>query len=181
MKGVVFVELLSMAETLLGEDTVDDILENSNLASGGAYSSVGNYPCSELMTLVGAFSQSSGQPAAVLQAAFGNWIFGKFSESYTTFFEGKTDAFSMLEVIESEVHVEVRKIYPEAELPSFHTQRIKPDLLEMIYASERPLIDFCQGMIEACLAHFGQKAIITKEHITTSACFAARFRIQLVP
>ena len=89
MKGVVFVELLSMAETLLGEDTVDDILENSNLASGGAYSSVGNYPCSELMTLVGAFSQSSGQPAAVLQAAFGNWIFGKFSESYTTFFEGK--------------------------------------------------------------------------------------------
>ena len=37
MKGVVFVELLKMAETLLGEAAVDDVLDNADLPSGGMY------------------------------------------------------------------------------------------------------------------------------------------------
>ncbi len=58
MKGVVFVELLKMAEDAFGEDAVDDVLEKAGIE--GAYTSVGNYPCSELINIVGAFSAHSG-------------------------------------------------------------------------------------------------------------------------
>ena len=179
MKGVVFVELLSMAESLVGEEAVDNVLDTTPLPSGGAYTSVGNYPCSELMALVGAFSAHTGHSVAVLQKTFGKWIFNKFSESYQVFFEGKSDALTMLESIEREVHVEVRKIYPEAELPTFDTVRISATAIEMTYSSERPLVDFCEGMIEACLDHFDQTAHIQKTDFEQKGQFGARFTIQL--
>ncbi|MDR6265461.1 heme NO-binding domain-containing protein [Roseobacter sp. N2S] len=178
MKGVVFVELLAMAESLIGEEAVDDILDSVELASGGAYSSVGNYPCSELMTLVDAFSRHTGHSPTFLQIAFGKWIFGTFAKGYTEFFEGKADAFSMLDSIEGEVHVEVRKLYPEVELPTFTTRRIDRQTFEMVYISERPLVDFCQGMIEACLEHFDEEATISKTETRTEDGFGAVFQIR---
>ena len=62
---------------------------------------------------------------------------------------------AMLEAIEGEVHVEVRKIYPNAELPTFATERIAPDALRMDYSSSRPLVPFCQGLIEGCVGPVG--------------------------
>ena len=112
MKGVVFVELLSMAESVAGEDAVDDIIDSLDLESGGAYTSVGIYPCSELMTIVQAFSDALDAPVSELQRQFGSWMFRKFVDGYPAFFVGKTDAFMMLESIENEVHVEVRRVIP---------------------------------------------------------------------
>ncbi|NRB04725.1 MAG: heme NO-binding domain-containing protein [Rhodobacteraceae bacterium] len=179
MKGIVFVELLSMAEALVGEEAVDTVIEGLDLPSGGAYTSVGNYPCSELMAIVGSFSEATGHSVAVLQNAFGKWIFQRFSEGYEEFFCGKADAFHMLSSIENEVHVEVRKIYPEAELPTFDTTQRDANTLCMTYASERPLVDFCQGMIEACLEHFNQSAEIVKDPFMADGKYGATFTIRL--
>lgn len=179
MKGVVFVELLSMAETVAGEDVVDDVLDSLDLETGGAYSSVGIYPCSELMKLVEAFSETLDTPADELQTLFGRWIFNKFAEGYPAFFKGKDNAFTMLESIENEVHVEVRKLYPEVELPSFETKQLDDDTMQMIYSSDRPLVAFCQGMIEACVQHFDRPAEVTRTLIERDGKFVADFRIKM--
>lgn len=60
MKGVIFVELLAMAEDAFGEDAVDRVIDDTALPSGGAYTAVGNYPCEELIALVRGFSAHSG-------------------------------------------------------------------------------------------------------------------------
>lgn len=179
MKGVVFVELIAMAESIAGEDAVDTIIDNCDLESGGIFTAVGNYPCSELMILVQGFSDALDAPVDTLQNKFGQWMFNRFVEGYPVFFVGKNDAFSMLESIENEVHVEVRKLYPEVELPTFATKRLAPDTLQMIYTSDRPLIAFCQGMIEACITHFGTPANITKEVKSENGKFFADFQIRL--
>ena len=41
MKGIVFTEFLEMVEAQFGLDTVDAIIENSDLPSRGAYTAVG--------------------------------------------------------------------------------------------------------------------------------------------
>ena len=156
MKGVVFTELLAMAEGVVGEDVLDEVLDGLALASGGAYSRVGNYPCSELMAIVGALSERTGMEAGALQKAFGGWMLGRFEVLYPQFFEGKRDVLQMLDAIEGEVHVEVRKLYPDAELPRFETEWLGEGRLRMRYVSERPLVNFCEGLIEACGAHFGE-------------------------
>lgn len=160
MKGMVFVELLRMAEDAFGEAAVDEVLDATPLASGGAYNAVGNYPCGELMQLVQAFSDRSGAPGSELQRLFGHWMLKRFLAGYPGFFAGKSDTFEMLEAIEGEVHVEVLKLYPDAELPRFATERLPDGALRFIYCSPRQLVPFCRGLIEACLEHFGETAEI---------------------
>ncbi|MEP2784274.1 MAG: heme NO-binding domain-containing protein [Pseudoruegeria sp.] len=178
MKGMVFVELLNMAENAVGEEMVDDVLDEYQTTSKGAFTAVGNYPCSDLMSLVGGFSEKTGISGDDLQTMFGSWMFERFSLGYPQFFEGKNDAFTMLESIEDEVHVEVRKLYPEVELPTFATERTPDGGFIMSYRSERPLVPFCKGMIEACLKHFGQEAQIVVKDFSESAEARADFIIK---
>jgi hypothetical protein len=178
LKGVVFVELLSMAESIAGEDAVDEIIDSLDLESGGAYTSVGIYPCSELMTIVQAFSLALDAPVADLQRQFGSWMFRSFIDGYPAFFVGKMNAFMMLESIENEVHVEVRKLYPDVELPTFDTRREDDGSLVMSYRSERPLVDFCHGMILACVEHFKEEMLVDLVPKTIEGMFAADFQIR---
>ncbi|WP_270728202.1 heme NO-binding domain-containing protein [Shimia sp. Alg240-R146] len=180
MKGVVFVELIRMAESVMGEEAVDDILDKVNLESDGAFSSVGNYPCSELMTLVGAFGAHLNAPVEALQVQFGEWMFERFVEGYPAFFVGKHDGFDMLDSIENEVHVEVRKLYPEVELPTFATERPAEQQLKMVYSSERPLQHFCRGMVEACMTHFGHDFTVDMQEASENGRFRAEFLVQKV-
>lgn len=160
MKGTIFVELISMAEDAFGEDVVDHVLDKTDLMNDGAFTAVGNYPCSELIKIVTAFSDHSGIDAGVLQRKFGHWMMDHFAKNYPEFYSDKTDCFSLLEAVDGEIHVEVKKLYPDAELPVLTTKRVSDDHLKMEYSSPRPLVEFCHGMIEASLVRYNQIAVI---------------------
>lgn len=160
MKGTIFVELVNMAEDAFGEEVVDQVLEKADLDNDGAFTAVGNYPCSELIKIVVAFSEHSGISAEKLQRMFGHWMMDHFVENYAEFFAGKNDSFSLLEAVDGEIHVEVKKLYPDAELPVFATERLGDDQLKLTYSSPRPLVEFCHGMVEACLQRYDQTAEI---------------------
>lgn len=178
MKGTIFVELISMAEGAFGEDVVDQVLDQTDLENDGAFTAVGNYPCSELVKIVMAFSDHSGISPTDLQRKFGHWMMSHFVDNYAEFFAQKTDSFSLLEAVDGEIHVEVKKLYPEAELPVFSTHRISDQHLEMTYSSPRPLVEFCHGMIEACLDRYDQVAKIGRSAVEGNSN-AVTFDIQL--
>ena len=161
MKGLVFIELLKMAEGALGEATVDRVLDETPLKSGGAYTAVGYYDCAELILLVDAFSRETGIERPELERQFGHWVMDSFAAGYPDHFARHDTAFGMLEAIEDDIHLEVRKLYPDAELPSFSTLRVSATDLEMTYKSDRPLAHFCYGLIEACLKKYGEPGTIT--------------------
>lgn len=179
MKGMVFTELLDMAETTLGEEVVDDILDGLELENDGAYSAVGNYPCSELVKIVGAISDQTGLPGDELQRLFGRHMLHRFSKTYPQFFADKATVLDMLDAIENEVHVEVRKLYPDAELPTFGTEWLDGRTLRMTYRSQRPLVAFCRGLIEACAEYFGTDVEITQERHDTGATNVATFLVRM--
>lgn len=179
MKGIVFVELLAMAEDAFGEEVVDSIIDSTDLPSGGAYTAVGDYSCDELMLLVGGFSQHSGIAATELQRMFGHWLMKSFVTHYPQFFENRKDSLEMLEAVENDIHVEVRKLYPNADLPTFDTEREEEGSLKLTYRSPRPLADFCQGLIEACVSQFGQTADIHRQDRLNEPLTTADFRIQI--
>lgn len=178
MKGMVFVELIRMAESVMGEEAVDDILDTVELGNDGAFSAVGNYPCRELLQIVDAVGAKLGAPVEALHRQFGHWMFGRFVEGYPVFFEGKADGFDMLESIENEVHVEVRKLYPDVELPTFATERLGDGRFKMVYTSDRPLHHFCHGLIEACLQHFKHDAVIEMTEHAAGRKYCAEFLMQ---
>lgn len=166
MKGIVFTEFLEMVESKFGYETVDHLLTENDLASGGVYTAVGTYEFSEMLQLVVGLHKKTELPIPVLLNTFGQYLFGTFYKAYPQFFNNCTNAFDFLESIEKYIHVEVRKLYPDAELPKFKTKRIKDNQLEMIYQSERRMGDFAEGLIQKTLEHYQLKANIEKENIT---------------
>ena len=86
MKGVVFKELLGMVENVFGEEITEKIISKSNLASEGAYTSVGTYHHGEILELVSNLSKETNTPASDLVKAFGKHLAPVFKKSYPVFF-----------------------------------------------------------------------------------------------
>jgi len=163
MKGIVFTEFLQMVETKFGYEMVDDIITKSDLKSNGIYTSVGTYEHGEMVELVTQLHKKSKIEVPTLLKEFGKYLFGTFKKNYGGFFEKAEDSFTFLESIEHYIHVEVRKLYPDAELPRFESKRIGEKRLELVYYSERRMSDFAEGLIEKTLVHYDEKGKISKE------------------
>ena len=59
MKGIVFTEFLELVEDTFGLETVEEIIEKSNLPSKGAYTSIGTYAFSEMLSLLKHLSEKT--------------------------------------------------------------------------------------------------------------------------
>ena len=75
MKGVVFTELVEMVESVFSPDIADQMIENANLPSGGAYTAVGTYDHAEIVSLVVALSELTGMSPEELQQVYGRHLF----------------------------------------------------------------------------------------------------------
>lgn len=158
MKGIVFTELLEMVEDTYGDEVLDRVIEKSDLPNNGSYSAVGTYDHAELVKLVVSLSEEVNEEIPTLLKVYGHHIFRVFAKNYSQFFEGVNDAFTFLESIENHIHVEVRKLYPDAELPTFDSNRVNDHELKLTYMSTRKMGDFAQGLIEECMKHFKEKS-----------------------
>ena len=165
MKGVVFTEFIELVEGRFSIPLAEQMLETTELPSGGVYTAVGTYDSAEMVALVNRLSALTGVPVPDLLMAFGQHLFGRFTEWFPAFFEGIRSAPDFLVRVDGFVHVEVRKLYPEAELPVFRCERPTQDRLEMTYRSRRKLPDLAEGLIRACYGHFGQPVVVERRSI----------------
>jgi hypothetical protein len=165
MKGMVFTAFLEMVENKFSADMVDDIIDDANLPSGGAYTAVGTYDHTEMISMVLALSKRTGIPAGDLVEIFGDNMFGLFYENYPNFFAGVPDAFSFLMGVDKVIHVEVLKLYPDARLPKFDCE-LNDNTLTMIYSSPRCFSDLALGLIKGCGKHFGENLHIERENLS---------------
>jgi len=177
MKGVVFTEFLEMVEDRFSADMADDIIDAANLPSGGAYTAVGTYDHAEIVALVVALSERSGMEVRDLLLAFGEHLFGRFVKGYPAFFAGVSDAFSFLAGIEDIIHAEVRKLYPDAELPRFDTEHHDHHKLVLVYDSRRHFEDLAEGLMRGCVKHFGGGITIAREVLGDGDARRERFTL----
>ena len=171
MKGTIFTEFLSLVENQWGADMVDDIIDACELPSGGAYTSVGTYSHTEIVDLVGALSQRTEVPSPKLLQIYGKHLFGQLAALHPQFVDRSLSILEFLESVEQYIHVEVKKLYPDAELPSFETTRLEPNKLEMIYRSSRHLDDVCFGLMEGSMESFEADGTITREPLDDGTRF----------
>lgn len=157
MKGMVFTEFLELVETRMGLEMVDRIIADANLPNNGAYTSVGTYDHAELVRLVVALSEATGSPVPDLVRLFGEHLFQRFSVAFPVFFAGSGTVFDFLGKIDNLIHVEVRKLYPDAELPRFTYETPTPGEMVMLYSSPRGFGDLAEGLIRGCISHFQEQ------------------------
>lgn len=177
MKGVVFTEFLEMVESKMGLETADRIIEECDLPSGGVYTSLGTYDHQEMVQMVVRLSQISNTPVPDLLKIFGHHLLGRFVVGYPVFFAEATGSFDVLSRIEDYIHVEVRKLYPDAELPTFQVDKPGPEQLHLTYRSSRPFADLAEGLIKGCIEHFKENIAIQRFDLDDKNNTAARFEL----
>jgi hypothetical protein len=166
MKGIIFTEFLSMVEDAHGLDMVDTIIDKSDLPSGGSYTTVGTYHHTEIVSLVCNLSEEINPEVPALLKYFGCHLFYSFAKLYPQFVKKSASALDFLEQVETYIHTEVKKLYPEAELPSFDCSRPhSSNQLYMTYHSVKHMEDVCEGLIRGCLAHFESTADIERKSV----------------
>ncbi|WP_018014437.1 heme NO-binding domain-containing protein [Teredinibacter turnerae] len=154
MKGIIFTVFSDFVASSYGADQLDYLLDTCDLPSGGAYTSVGNYPFAELQTLFDGLCQAQNIELSEALRLYGHHLAGAFVTQYTVFFQEVHDTFALLRNIDNHIHVEVRKLNPTAKLPRFAYEQSEPDKLTLIYSSPRKLGDMVVGLIEAASGYY---------------------------
>lgn len=160
MLGIVFTEFLEMVEAKFDLTTVDTILDEARVSNDGAYTAVGAYNHEEIVDLVKALSQHTGIPVDDLIQTFGQYLAGRFAKLYPEFFKGLSDPFEFLSSVDSYIHREVKKLYPNAQLPSITTEAIDDSTLAIDYHSHRSFGKLAEGLIAGAMNHFECEATI---------------------
>lgn len=177
MKGMVFTEFIDMVEARYSPELMDEVIEAAAPPNGGAYTAVGQYDHHELVKMVVELSARTGKTVPELVRTFGEYLFGRFHQGYGHLFAGMDDAFHMLSSIESIIHPEVRKLYPDARPPRFDIGGDGINTLEMTYRSDRHFGDLAEGLITACIAHFNENIGIRREDISDAPGSVIRFTL----
>ena len=112
MLGIVFTSLIDMLEDKVSPEFADEVIVEANLTNDGAYTAVGYYPFEEMQKIVGILVQKTGKSANDLLRDFGYYLFGKLSTVHGDVLAGADDVLHMLEYLDGDIHVQVRKLYP---------------------------------------------------------------------
>jgi len=100
-----------------------------------------------------------------LLLVYAEHFFGVIEDSYPGLLATYKDPIEMISSIENHIHVEVRKIYPDAELPTFEVVEKTKDSLVLIYTSSRAMHHFGLGLMNKTFEHFDATATIELEKI----------------
>jgi hypothetical protein len=165
MKGIVFTEFLDLVEKKFGLAMVDHIISKSKLESEGIYTAIGTYSFSEMLQLLEHLSASTEIPIDTLLLVYAEHFFSVIETNYPGLLATYNDPIEMLSSIEDHIHVEVRKIYPDAELPTFKAIEKTENTLILNYKSSRAMHHFGLGLMNKTFEHFNSSATITLEKI----------------
>ncbi|GAB5563736.1 MAG: nitric oxide sensor HnoX [Winogradskyella sp.] len=147
MKGIIFTEFLELVEEKFGLEMVDTIISESNLESDGIYTAIGTYEFSEMLQLITHLSENTDIAVDDLLLVYAEHLFAVLVKSYPTLVEHYKSPMDLLASIENHIHVEVKKIYPDAELPSFKLEERTDDKMILVYNSERALYMLGKGLM----------------------------------
>jgi hypothetical protein len=156
MKGMVFTEFLDMVERAWSPDLADQLIDSALSPTGGAYTAVGTYDHRELVRMVQALAVQTSIPVPELLRRFGHHLAKTFASRFPGFFNAQPTLFDFLASIDAVIHVEVLKLYPDAELPSFKVEHRSDEAMTLSYRSTRHMSPLALGLIEGAALRYGQ-------------------------
>lgn len=157
MLGIVFTSLVEMLEDNISPEFADEVLVEANLENDGAFTSVGYYPFSELQKIMVVLVNKTGRPVNDLLYDYGKYLFTVLSAGHAGMMANRHSVLEILDCLDDDIHVQVRKLYPDADLPSFKVLERTPESIKMEYYSMHDLYALAEGLIDGAAAYFAQQ------------------------
>ena len=160
MKGFIFTNFLDFVEKNKGLEMVDSMISDCDLPSDGIYSAFLSYEYNELVTLLTYVSKKTNIKQEVLLEEFGRFVFPYLIGKHSYIVKEYSNPIDLLAGIENHIHIEVKKLYEDAELPTFSVAEKTKTSLSLIYTSSRGLTYFAIGLMKETLDFFKVKGKI---------------------
>jgi Haem-NO-binding len=161
MKGVIFSEMVRWVEEAYSPALADQMITAAALPSGGAYTAVGNYPHTEALSMLVQLSEMTGTAIPQLAETYGVWLAPRFAEIYRDLFKGYTDTVTFLNDVDSKMHSEMTKLYPDARTPKVVVE-FEAKEITLFYASHRPFADVAFGLVQGYIDYFKDDLEVTR-------------------
>ena len=100
MKGIIFTEFLELVEEKFGLAMVDKIITQSELQSGGIYTSVGTYEFAEMLQLLTRLSENTDISKDDLLLVYSEHLFKALVRSHPNLVDHYKDPMDLLASIE---------------------------------------------------------------------------------
>lgn len=147
MKGVIFTLFQDMIEEEFGLECWEYLIADESIKSGGVYTTVYLYPDEELLTLVKRLSDYLNESQEKLVEHFGEYLLPHLVKSLPPSVFNYTDLWSFLAAIDDVIHVEVRKLNPDALTPVIKVLSGNKNTMTLTYSSPRKMCFLAVGLI----------------------------------
>jgi len=178
VKGIVFTTLESFLEENFGEDFLDEVLEDSTLKTTEPFVGPGTYPDEDLVELVVNSAARAGIEVPDALRSFGVFMFGKLAAGFPQFVESQSCPKEFLLSVHDIIHVEVRKLWPDAVTPAFSYIDEGEDRLTIDYDSPRRLCATMSGLLEGVAQHFEVPIAQEETRCTSQGAETCRFELR---
>ena len=119
MKGVIFNLVEKFITENWGEEKYEEVLSLCSLQTKEPFVGPGTYPDADLISIVGKASEVLGVSVPDALKAFGKFMLPQLIAKFPNFVTPYKNPKDFLMTIDSVIHVEVRKLYRDADTPKF--------------------------------------------------------------
>jgi predicted hydrocarbon binding protein len=157
MQGSIYTAFSDMIIEKMGMEQWNELLDKTAPESKGFYTSGEQYADSELINMVVLLSQKTGVPVEALVETFGQYLFHVLYKRSPVDVSNIDNLRDFLLAIDGVIHVEVKRVHPQAYLPKFEYEDGEDNALIMYYSSKRKLCHASIGLIRGAAEHFSQE------------------------
>jgi predicted hydrocarbon binding protein len=154
MKGSIFRHFESFVTDNWGVEFFEDILDGVDLLTEGSFLGPGDYPEEDLLAIVGATITKLDIPLPNVLRLFGKYLFPQLAGDAPVFLVGATDLRTFLQSVDTVIHVEVKKLWPQAYLPRVNCATKGETGMVIEYQSKRQMCQLFLGLVEGAVENF---------------------------
>lgn len=150
MKGIIFNLLEDFIEDSCGTGVYAEILAGCTLTTADPDLIVGpgTYPDSDFVAIIDCLVCRFEQDAGDVLRAFGKYAVPRLAERYPQFFVAHSTPREFLKSVGFIHHIEIKKLYKDADTPVFSVEDRGVGPLVMKYRSNRRLCHFVEGLVD---------------------------------
>lgn len=124
---------------------------------GKLYVPVTEYPDEDVLALVSAAAERTGEDPGDIQRSFGEFVVPYLVEMYGVHVEGEWTGIDLLANVEAYIHQALRaKELSEFTPPGLGSRRYDDDTVLITYGSDRQLCDVAKGIVRGVEDHYDE-------------------------
>jgi hypothetical protein len=154
MKGIIFNITEKFIIDKFGEEKFDEIMGACILETSAPFVGPGTYPDSDLMQIIIKASERLNIEPFELVKQLGQYSFFKLAERFPDYVTPYSHPKDFLKTVDGMIHVEVKKLYTDTQLPTFDYSEPSANELIITYYSKRKLYAFMEGLINGVAEYF---------------------------